>query len=356
MNNSYPRIGYAPYSPTLNRPGDKRRFVAYARARNLPFEIAEPGQRYDIVILSELADISYWPDYRDGKVVYDLIDSYLAIPRFDRKQLLRGIVWFASGRHRRLQHDFRAAIVRMCRRADAVVCTTDDQKRDIMAFCSNVHVILDIQDDVAQKIKRDYRAGSPFNLVWEGLPYNLNHLRAMGSGLRKFSQRNPTVLNVVTDPDRPLLFDRFGSVKSIDVAKRFFDQVVFHQWDAATCAAIITGCDLAIIPLVFDDALSVGKPENKLVLLWRMGMPVIASATPTYARALRAAGMEHLACKNETDWLAAFDRMINSEAERRKAGESGLAFASANFSTDNLLSRWDDVFSSIGFNFAKSPT
>src|SRR6185312_15235316 len=75
------RIGYVPYSGRFTKPGDRRRFVAYARARNLEFEVADPDKRYDLVVLSETADISVWPDYRHGKIVYDLIDSYLSVPR-----------------------------------------------------------------------------------------------------------------------------------------------------------------------------------------------------------------------------------------------------------------------------------
>ena len=45
------RIGYVPYTPSLDKPGDRRRFVHYARRRNLSFEIADPAQDYDVVIL-----------------------------------------------------------------------------------------------------------------------------------------------------------------------------------------------------------------------------------------------------------------------------------------------------------------
>ena len=69
MSRSPPRIGYVPYSASLTHPGDLRRFVAYARARNLPFEVARPDGRYDVVVLSELSDISVWSEYRGGKVV-----------------------------------------------------------------------------------------------------------------------------------------------------------------------------------------------------------------------------------------------------------------------------------------------
>jgi hypothetical protein len=70
----HPRIGYAPFSASLTHPGDRRRFPAYAQARNLPFELARPDERYDVVVLTEFADISVWHEYDKGKVVYDCID------------------------------------------------------------------------------------------------------------------------------------------------------------------------------------------------------------------------------------------------------------------------------------------
>ncbi len=74
-----PRIGYAPFSSSLTHPGDRRRFPAYAKARGIPFELARPDENYDLVVLTELADISVWPNYRGGKIIYDCIDLYLLI-------------------------------------------------------------------------------------------------------------------------------------------------------------------------------------------------------------------------------------------------------------------------------------
>lgn len=351
MTRASPRIGYAPFSSSLTHPGDRRRFPAYARARGLRFELARPDEHYDLVVLSELADISVWPDYRHGKIVYDSIDSYLAISRTDLKQMLRGAAWFASGRHRRLRVDFRGAIERMCRRADAVVCTTEAQKLDIAPFCANVHTILDIQDHDVRSTKRDYRAGVPFTLVWEGLPSNLCLLETIESVLHELARRMPLELHVITDPDRPRLFGRFGRIRSDRVARRIFDDVVFHRWEETTFSEIATRCDVAIIPIALDHTLAAAKPGNKLALLWRLAMPVVASATPAYRSMQQAAGLGHLACSSNSDWLTALSGLMTDEAQRREAGERGHAFVTANLGTQRLLRLWDNVFASLGFDF-----
>ena len=52
------RIGYVPYSQSFEKPGDKRRFVHYAKSRNIPFEIVDPKKSYDLIVLSQVADLS----------------------------------------------------------------------------------------------------------------------------------------------------------------------------------------------------------------------------------------------------------------------------------------------------------
>lgn len=351
MSKPYPRIGYAPFSANLTHPADLRRFAGYARARNLPIEIADPKQSYDIVVLSEIADITTWSEYHDGKIVFDFIDSYLAIPRTDPKQFLRGLVWYANGRHSHLRLDFKGAMQNMCRRADAVVCTTAEQKADIGAFCANVHVILDIHDNVVRTRKQDYVAGTPFKLVWEGQASNVPQIGAISPVLRELSKRSPVVLHIVTDDDRPGAIPGLPRVKSADIARKIFDNVVLHRWDAQTLAEIVTGCDAAIIPIFTGDPLTRGKPGNKLALLWRMGMPVATSATPAYRNMQYAAGTGYLACDSAAAWIAALGGLMRDEPSRREAGERGNAYVAEHLKTSKLLDLWDNAFSSIGFDF-----
>lgn len=349
--NSQPRIGYAPFNPLFQHPADSRRFAGYAKARGLSIEVARPDERYDLVVVSELADISAWTKYRGGKVVFDFIDSYLAIPRSDPRQLLRGIIWYLNGRHSRLRLDFKGALEAMCARADAVVCTTEEQKADIGAFCNNIHIVLDIHDEVVRSRKQDYAASTPFRLVWEGLPSNVPQLEAIASVLREVAARRPIELNIVTDIERPGALPWLPRIKTADVARRVFRNAVVRRWDKTTVSEEITRCDAAIIPIVTSDPLTRGKPGNKLALLWRMAMPVVTSDTPSYRRMQAAASTPELACHSDADWAAALDRLMGSEDLRREAGRRGHDYVGEHLSTPKLLARWDAVFASLGFKF-----
>jgi hypothetical protein len=65
-------------STKIGHPGDLRRFGYYAEKRKIKYEIADPSETYDLVFLTQSADLSVWSDYQRGncKVIYDFIDSY----------------------------------------------------------------------------------------------------------------------------------------------------------------------------------------------------------------------------------------------------------------------------------------
>src|SRR6266404_3019801 len=116
---SHVRVGYAPSDESLNRPGDRRRFAAYAKHRNLRFEFAREGEDYDLLVLAPGTDITPWLRNAGKKTKLIVGDT-------------RYLVW-----------NFNNALKEICHRADAVVCSTIEQKNDILPLCENVHIILD---------------------------------------------------------------------------------------------------------------------------------------------------------------------------------------------------------------------
>lgn len=348
------RVGYVPISASLQSPGDRRRFGYYAARRGIDFEIADPRKAYDVVVLSSRADISVWSRYSKGKLVYDLIDSYLAIPRTDLKGRLRGLFKFLARQSRYPQLDHWKAIEGMCRRADAVICSTEEQRGDIAPFCRNVHIILDAHMGVTRAVKTDYTARRPFRLVWEGLPQNLPSLSILQPVLQALRRHLGVELHVVTDAEYVRYLGRYGRADTRRDLERIVPGAIFHAWDEATCADVISSCDVAVIPLPLDDPFASGKPENKLLLFWRMGMPVVTSPTPAYSRAMAAAGVPLLA-DGVDQWIDLLTRLAADEALRRNAGSQGRQYTEHEFSEARLLARWDHVFATMGLPLGEPP-
>lgn len=341
------RFGYVPYTEDLSNPGDRRRFVHWARRRRVSWEPYRPTGRYDVVVLAGTADLSVWRHARAGgpKVVYELIDSYLDAPA-SLKSRLRGVAKYAAGELRRPIADYRAAIEQTCTAADAVVCSTPEQRAQLLAFNPNVHEILDAHVDLVQRPKTDFSIGEVANVVWEGLPYTLDGLEVAAPALRHVARRRPLVLHVVTDLEYRRYARRFVTARTADVVHRLLPRAYVYEWNEQLLGQIVVACDLAVIPLDLSDPFVRAKPENKLLLFWRMGMPTLTSATPAYVRTMAAAGQD-LTCQTTDDWELGVDALLEDEDRRRDAGAGGRCFVETTHSSDRTLERWDDLFESV---------
>jgi glycosyltransferase involved in cell wall biosynthesis len=342
------RIGYAPYSRELTQPADRRRFPYYAEKRGLDFELADPGGDYDVVVVTPRANLAQWAGYRPGRarIIFDIVDSYLDVPRTDPKALLRGPAKFAAGESRTPFFSWRRSVERILERAAAATCATPEQAAQIRRFCPNVHPILDFQTRMISVVKQDYEARAPFKLVWEGLGENVRWFSEIREPLAEVAGRHPLELHLVTAVRFKQISQRFWERDTAAIAKRFYDNVHIHQWTEDSVAQIATRCDLAVIPLPRDRPLEHGKPESKLVSFWRMGLPTVTSATPAYTRVMQAAG-QHWQCASAADWVGALETLVEDREARERSGRGGHAFAEAEYSDERLLSAWDAVLASI---------
>lgn len=339
------RIGYVPYSPSLQMPGDRRRFAFYARARNVPFELADPSRDYDLVIISERADISAWMRYRRGPVVYDLIDSYLAESGFSVRRLLRGVGKFVVRQNRHLNLSYASAIRRMCAHAKAVVCSTPEQARVIQPHCANVHAVTDIfAGDILER-KTSHAAAAPFRLVWEGLPTNCHTLRVLNPVLRRLDARFGVELRIVTDLRYPTMLGAYGMRDVRKLAPGLACASTFLSWGQESVSRDICSGHVAVIPNIASNPMSVGKPSNKLHFLWMHGMPVVVSSSPAHDRSMRGAGVDGC-CDSLEAWERRLTRLLESEEARRAEGEAGLAYVEREWGRDAVLARWDRMFES----------
>lgn len=345
---SSPRVGYVPYSADLRQPGDRRRFVHYARRRGIDFEIFDAARTYDVVVLSARADIGGWSrsPKSSPKLVFDVVDSYLEEPSFAIRPVLRGVLKYLGRETRSLHLNYRRELVRMLCRADAVVCSTVEQRDRYLEYCDNVHPILDIQTEVLSASKTDFGVGDTVHLVWEGLPYTLGGLAEIAGALKSVALWCPLELHVVTAPHAPRVMGRHWPRVTRDLAPDVGIPTTFYDWHPQTLAAVATACDLAVIPLPLDDPFAAAKSENKLLSFWRMGLPVLASATPAYLRTMADAG-QALCCRTADEWDRLLRELIIDEDRRRSASQSGSAFAEQVHGEDVLLEKWDAVLESI---------
>ena len=341
------KIGYWPNHPNLLMPGDRRRFVFYARERNINFDLADANKEFDVVYLTSNCNCSRWIKYkqrhRQTKIIFELIDSYL-LEDLQISNLFRGMTRFIKKREDRLYIDYRNAFLKMIQTADAVVCSTPIQREAILKHNQNVHVSLDYFSNDINHYKKDYSVSSKLKLVWEGQAYTVHNLLAANKAFKEL--RDEVELHIVTDPviKMPLKFLN----KQTDVILRHLNcDYKIHNWEKQSFSKLIADADLAVIPIHNNDKLMWNKPENKLLLLWEIGIPVLASPTPAYKRVMTKAGINGL-CTSSQQWISRV-REFKAAATEKRNEMAGFATAYLNeyHSKNKILRNWDTIFASV---------
>jgi hypothetical protein len=231
----------------------------------------------------------------------------------------------------------------MCRRADVVVCSTPEQQRRLEALNPHVFPILDVQDGDVRAVKTSYATDDTIHLAWEGLPYTLGGFATVQEVLRDLGAELPIALHIVSALRFGQFGGRFRQRDTVDVVRDILPgRTHLYEWDSHLVSRILTGCDIAIIPLDLGDPFTAAKPENKLLYFWRLAMPTLASATPAYVRSMDAAGID-LACATPDEWARKLRSLATDEALRADAGRRGHEYVATAHTAEAALARWDEA-------------
>jgi hypothetical protein len=342
-------IAYAPYHNDLDAPGDRRRFVFYAKARKIKFEIADPLKIYDVVYLTYGCNLSIWLEYKknnpDVKLIFELIDSYL-FENIGVLTIFRGLVRYLLGRESTLWLDYKVALRKIISVSDAVVCSTQAQKNYMLCLNSNIHLSLDYFSDDITHHKTSLKSSNRFKLVWEGQAYTVKNLLSLNNTFKKLGDN--IELYIITDPviKSPFGFNTFDK-KTNRLLRKIKCKHYFLEWNKGGFSEDIANADLAIIPISSNNPMMWNKPENKLLLLWEIGIPTLTSDTPSYKQVMDEAGLD-MYCSSSHDWLLKIEEYISSTIEQRTViSKKASDYLNKFHNKAEILKKWDGVFDSL---------
>ena len=208
--------------------GGSEAILFYARKRNISYEVADPDKRYDLLIIAYggATDVSRWLRYKKAKtrIVFDMVDSYLTKSSTSRKTIGRGMAKFVVRQNRYLIVHYKEALREMCRRSNSVVCSTEEQRADILKLCPVVHNILDFHSAEAKAVKIEFESGSSFQFIWEGLPGNVCTFEECADRSIESFKEHVGKLHIITDPTfGAYLGGRVGKRDTETYARTFLD-------------------------------------------------------------------------------------------------------------------------------------
>ena len=333
----------------VKEPGARRRILYYLKNRNKKYKIVESSKSSDLVYLTQNSDLSDIKFLRDKYYVFDFVDSYLSIPFWDFKGFFRGVGKFIIGQHKKLKINYTKTLIECCKKSDLVICSSDEQRNIILKYNPNVHPILDFNDDYSREVKTNYTLGKTIRIIWEGLPENLVQLKQVKLALEKLSQEFDIELVVVTDG---YYYKYFKSILKVDT-KKYLKKILGKNikfthidWKIDTYYKEVIKTDFVIIPINLADRLVAGKPENKLLHLWKLKMPVITTETIAYKRTMKNAGLNEYA-KNDHNFYKLCKNFIRNKNLRIDNAKKGYIYSKKFYNNKKLLEKWDNAFKII---------
>jgi hypothetical protein len=330
------KIGYFPLSQDLKHPGDRRRVVAWAAARGHELLINQ-NRRVDVVLMSERSD--YLNLSRAGSVptVFDLVDGYLGIDDW-RQDWAIGISKSIRGLVRTYPRSLRSILRETCKLSNLVICSSVEQRATILPFNSNVQVILDNHSEIPHL---PFNRNSSLGIFWEGTIYTLGSLQKLVEQL----SMAPQMFEIVTD----VKYKRIGnSFFTADTVKRLNKTFIHHDfclnsWSVSNLLAARNRSSLAVLPSFVDSGLHLLKPENRLLIMFKLGLPTLTSPIPSYSR-IESNLKTKITCNSIEEWADMILQFQNNPEMAEDQVLKGQKFVEENHNVEILFSKWDKAF------------
>jgi glycosyltransferase involved in cell wall biosynthesis len=165
------------------------------------------------------------------------------------------------------------------------------------------------------------REPGPPRLIWIGSPSTATYLEALRPALARLGRRHPGLeLHVVGAPFS------CGELR-----------VVHHDWQEATEADLVSGCDIGLAPIP-DDAWARGKCGLKLLLYMACGLPAVASRAGVHPEIVTH-GEDGWLADTPDGWEPAVDAMVADSKLREQLGSAARATVERRFSLHAVAPR-----------------
>ena len=335
------KIGLFPISSDLTHPGDRRRIVSWARNRNHELLIGE-NRKVDFILISEGSDFLKLSQLKGPPKVFDLIDGYLS-PQLLTTDLLRGSLKSVFRQHRTYPRRYSSIVKDACNQMEMVVCSSPEQLGTIVPHNSNVRIILDNHSEFPflNFIKK---STSAFSLFWEGTTHTLRGLEKLAQVLSQDS----IPFNLVTDSTHSRLMGKYLKEDVVQRLNRTLKEYpfTFAPWSKENVVSYADISSLAVLPVDLSKRVQLLKPENRLLIMFRLGLPCLTSNLASYKRVESSMKIK-VTCDSDEDWLTSIRKFRETPDLMEEQVKNGQRYLLENHTEEILFSKWDQAIESL---------
>jgi hypothetical protein len=117
-------------------------------------------------------------------------------------------------------------------------------------------------------------------------------------------------------------------------------------WTSENLVACAEASTFAMIPIDLSVPMQRLKPENRLLIMWRLGLPCLTSPSPAYVRVSQKAGVNAVS-NTLKEWTDNFNRLLNDPVSAHNEVLAGQNYLRENHNKTILLAKWDAAIESV---------
>jgi hypothetical protein len=345
------RVGYWPLSQTLSSAGDRRRLIFWAQARGHTI-VTDLNQSVDVIVASENSDFnSRYFAQQQVPIILDLVDAYLSpLNSFD--DLARGLAKRITGHMSGVVKPFSHHVRDFCITSSAVICSSREQEEIISQYNTNTHVILDSHDEIPfiDPPNPGTLISNKHKILWEGQPATIGGVKIISPALLKLSKTISLSLDFVTDEKYYQFLNKYIERSTISLLEKDLSPLISHiniiPWTPKNLVECAKASSIAMIPIDLLVPMQKLKPENRLLIMWRLGLPCLTSPSPAYIRVSQQAGVIAV-CNTLEEWFLNLNRLLSDPSFAYDEIMAGQNYLRENHSQTILLKKWDLAFESV---------
>ena len=344
---------YSGYSPDLSGIADRRRILHYANRRKIPLVALDKSCDIppdSILVVTSSSDLAYWARFRarrtDIKLYLDVVDGIHG-ESSALKDFIRGCSYVASGRISTFPRGFRGILKTYVGYFDGIVCSCVEQAAAwSRLFPGPIFDILDFHEEIDSRadvsgVKE--RTG----IFWEGLPYTLKHFENLKPFLQVIAD-DSRILEICTSLNQKRYLNRYLALDPRKImrkaARESNVQFCITKWNRHSIGEVSSRCQLGVIPMSLGKSYDHLKAENRLLIMWKLGLPVLTSPLESYLRVQKESGIDFV-CLDNAEWIKKYKLLTLDLEFREQYLQLASTYLQKNHSESLLLRKWDNVIS-----------
>lgn len=326
---------------------DRRRFISYINNfKNIKIEHeVEKNKIYDVVIVGSGGDLRKAAKLRKFTkyLIIDYANHYL-VENNIIKNRARPILQAMFLNFDYTLKSYKKLITDVFKVADTIIVSSSAQLQYLKKLNFKSYVLTDFFHDEINFLKPNFKRQVSFNsLMWEGQSSNITNLNVLKKVLNK---KRTLKLNVVTDEFYGFMNGRILKKNTKSFLQKNFINYSYFKWSQKNLINTAFHSQLGVIPIDKSKSIYASKPENKIVLMWLLGLPIIGTDIQSYLNLEKRSNIK-CTCSSIQEWEYTLEKYYSNPKLITDDAKQSYDYACKEYSSQKIFNQWHNVLQYI---------